>query len=237
MVADERRMLFYESIYDLASIMSEKSRRNLLVAFLDYFFAGEEPEKLSANERKAFEAVRGRIDASKTNGCNRRGKKRNETDNGTRNETRNENDNENDNETRDSMRTDKSPSLSPSLSPSSSGMDEGCYPIGEWVQGEGFAPPTLDEARAYFGANLLPGDPDAFWAHYDSQGWTKGNGLPVSSWTSLALKWGIEERRRELATTPDQLPKKLSKPVNGLDPADDLERLEREFREKYGGDA
>ena len=116
-------------------------------------------------------------------------------------------------------------------------MDEGCSPIGEGVQGEGFAPPTLDEARAYFGANLLPGDPDAFWAHYDSQGWTKGNGLPVSSWTSLALKWGIEERRRELATPPDQLPKKLSKPVNGLDPADDLERLEREFREKYGGDA
>ena len=58
-----------------------------------------------------------------------------------------------------------------------------------------FEPPTLDEARGYFGANCLSGDPDAFWAYFESQGWIKGNGQPVSNWGALALDWSRRQKR------------------------------------------
>ena len=232
-MAEEPKMNFYKSVYDLASVFPEKGRRALLVAMLDYFFEGIEPDALGAKERKAFEAVRGRIDASKTNGNNRRGKKRGESHNENGNESHNENGNESHNENANSMGTDISPSLSLSHS-YSSGMDEGCNPSGEGVQGEGFAPPTVEEAKAYFAANGLMGDPEAFWAYYDSQGWRKSNGLPISSWTSAALKWGIEERAREASKPPDQQRKPVPKPANAIDDAAELERMEREFKAKYG---
>lgn len=105
------------------------------------------------------------------------------------------------------------------------------------MQGEGLVPPTVEEVEAYFAANMLMGDPRLFWAYYDSQGWRKSNGLPISSWTSLALKWGIEERAREASKPPDQQRKPAPKPVNAVDDAAELERMEREFREKYGEEA
>lgn len=112
-------------------------------------------------------------------------------------------------------------------------MELGCNSTGDGVQGEGFAPPTLEEAKAFFAANLLMGDPEAFWAFYDSQGWRKSNGLPISSWTSAALKWGIDERNREASKPPDQQRKPVPKPRNAVDPDEELERFEREMREKY----
>lgn len=101
------------------------------------------------------------------------------------------------------------------------------------MQGEGFTAPSLEEARAYFETNGLMGDPEAFWAHYDSQGWLKGNGLPVSSWHSLAVRWGIEERAREASKPPDQQRRPVPKPQNAVDPGEELARFEREMREKY----
>lgn len=58
-----------------------------------------------------------------------------------------------------------------------------------------FEPPSLEEARGYFGANCLNGDPDAFWAFFESQGWVKGNGQPVSNWGALALDWSRRQKR------------------------------------------
>ena len=58
-----------------------------------------------------------------------------------------------------------------------------------------FEPPSLEEARGYFGANCLSGDPDAFWAFFESQGWVKSNGQPVSNWGALALDWSRRQRR------------------------------------------
>ncbi|MBE6468924.1 MAG: DUF4373 domain-containing protein [Coriobacteriaceae bacterium] len=73
------------------------------------------------------------------------------------------------------------------------------------ARGLGMAPnskqlPTLDEVRSYFATNCLRGDPDGFFAHYDGQGWVKGNGLPVDNWESVALSWsrrqaGIDAER------------------------------------------
>lgn len=51
---------------------------------------------------------------------------------------------------------------------------------------EGFEPPTAEEVAAYFGANCLNGDPQAFFDFYASQGWRKSNGMPISDWQPQA---------------------------------------------------
>lgn len=58
-------------------------------------------------------------------------------------------------------------------------------------------PRDLDEVRAYFGANCLKGDPESFFNHYASQGWYKGNRMPVANWRAEAARWSGNEPRFE----------------------------------------
>ena len=225
----ENRMVFYQTLYDLASLLPETERRKVLTAMLDYFFEGIEPASLSANGMKVFNGVRGRIDASKAKAGNRRGKSAikqrgferhetdNEQDNKTGNETDNETNNKTDNKTDVCAWIDKSPSPSPSFNSNLEG-----------VQGED--PPTLDDVRAYFQANCLRGDPELFWATYDAKGWLDGNGFPITRWTSQALKWSRMQVERD-ADKPAPPPK----PVNA-EPETTLEEDIEAFKAKYGYD-
>ena len=221
-------MNFYRSLYDLASILPEKGRRAILVAMLDYFFEGIEPDKLTANERKAFEAVRGRIDASRVNGNNRRNKKRNENGNAVRNETHNETRNESNNE---NLQIEAHRQKSPSLSPSPN-------PFGVGVQGEGTEPPEREEVEAYFAANCHQGSWQDFFDTYASQGWVKGNGQPIADWRPLALKWSRNQRdfdQRAADRRPrEEPPKPIPKAVNYIDWEAEAERLQAEYQRKWG---
>ncbi len=49
--------------------------------------------------------------------------------------------------------------------------------------------PSEEEAVAYFQANCIRGDPHAFFDFYESQGWLKGNGMPIANWKSQANQW------------------------------------------------
>lgn len=229
-MANEMHMNFYRTFYDLASLLPETERRKVLTAMLDYFFEGIEPGSLSANGTKVFEGVRGRIDASKVKGINRRGKRVNKTgikpDNKTDNETHNKTDNKTGIEPDNKLATldtrfDGDRYISPSLSPSFNSNLEG-------VQGE--EPPTLDEVRSYFHANCLRGDPELFWATYDAKGWLDGNGFPITRWTSQALKWSRMQVERD-ADKPSPPPK----PVNA-EPETTLEEDIEAFKAKYGYD-
>ncbi|HJA29462.1 MAG TPA: hypothetical protein IAA15_07860 [Candidatus Olsenella pullicola] len=233
-MANEMHMNFYRTFYDLASLLPETERRKVLTAMLDYFFEGIEPGGLSANGLKVFEGVRGRIDASKVKGINRRGKRLNKTsiepDNKQGNKTNNKTDNKTDNKTsiepdnkqgNFDARFDGDRYISPSPSPSYNSYLEG-------VQGE--EPPTLEDVRAYFQANCLRGDPDLFWATYDAKGWVDGNGFPVTRWTSQALKWSRMQVERD-ADKPAPPPK----PVNA-EPETTLEEDIEAFKAKYGYD-
>ena len=117
-------------------------------------------------------------------------------------------------------------SLSYSYSPS---------PSGEGVQGEGADPPTLDEARAYFAANLLRGDPELFWATYEATGWLDGNGRPIVSWTAQALRWSRRQVAMDAASGGPAAP--APEPVNAASAAPTDEELEAEARaffERHG---
>lgn len=90
--------------------------------------------------------------------------------------------------------------------------------------GEEFTPPTADEARAYFEANCLSGDPEEFVNHFAAQGWVRGNGIPVTDWHPLAMTWSSNERRREAERRAGP-------------PGDEYERSVREMASKYADDS
>ena len=102
-----------------------------------------------------------------------------------------------------------------------------------------FEPPTLDEARGYFGANCLSGDPDAFWAHFESQGWVRGNGQPVSNWGALALDWSRRQKRIDAddrargKQTASEVEAATFRPTRT--PEQTRAELERRWREEHPG--
>lgn len=102
-----------------------------------------------------------------------------------------------------------------------------------------FEPPSLEEARGYFGANCLSGDPDAFWAYFESQGWVKGNGQPVSNWGALALDWSRRQKRIDAddrargKPTAAEVEAATFKPTRT--PEQTRAELERRWREEHPG--
>ena len=62
---------------------------------------------------------------------------------------------------------------------------------------ERFSPPTLEEVRAYCDVKQYSFDPDTFFAYYDSQGWRKANGRPVTNWRQCCVTWEGKRRKSE----------------------------------------
>lgn len=79
-----------------------------------------------------------------------------------------------------------------SLSKESSSKKESS-PHGTTAEPEMPEKPSLDEAKAYFRGNLLSGDPEVFYDHYEAVGWKIGN-APVQDWRAAARKWSVKER-------------------------------------------
>lgn len=69
-MADEKRMNFYRTFYDLTTLLPETERRKVNTALLDYFFEGIEPKGLSESGMKVFKGCEGRISKSRTNAVN-----------------------------------------------------------------------------------------------------------------------------------------------------------------------
>ena len=69
-MADEKRMNFYRTFYDLTTLLPEAERRKVNTALLDYFFEGIEPKGLSESGMKVFNGCEGRISKSRTNAAN-----------------------------------------------------------------------------------------------------------------------------------------------------------------------
>jgi hypothetical protein len=69
-MAEEKRMNFYRTFYDLTTLLPEAERRKVNTAMLDYFFEGIEPKGLSESGMKVFKGCEGRISKSMTNAAN-----------------------------------------------------------------------------------------------------------------------------------------------------------------------
>lgn len=69
-MAEEKRMNFYRTFYDLTTLLPEAERRKVNTALLDYFFEGIAPKGLSESGMKVFKGCEGRISKSRTNAAN-----------------------------------------------------------------------------------------------------------------------------------------------------------------------
>lgn len=104
---------------------------------------------------------------------------------------------------------------------------------------DGFAPPTLEECRAYFADNCISSDPDKFWAHYESQGWIRSNGMPVASLKAAALLWNGNQKRLDAEAhargkpTDAEIQAATFKPTRT--PEQTRAELERRWREEHPG--
>ena len=61
-----------------------------------------------------------------------------------------------------------------------------------------FIPPTLEEVKAYFAERGTSINPEAFWAHYEANGWVQSRGKPIKNWKACLTTW--EQRRGEFGT-------------------------------------
>lgn len=79
-----------------------------------------------------------------------------------------------------------------SLSKESSSKKESSHTVPDGCQE--FIRPSLNEVIAYFQGNLLSGDPEGFYDHYEAVGWMIGS-TPVVDWKAAARKWAVNERK------------------------------------------
>lgn len=69
---------------------------------------------------------------------------------------------------------------------------------------EGFSPPTLDEVRAYCLERQNGIDPEAFFAHYEANGWVQGKTCkPIVNWKACVITWE-RTRAKERQTLEQQ---------------------------------
>ena len=66
-------------------------------------------------------------------------------------------------------------------------------------KGARFAPPSVDEVRAYCAEKGYTFDPEAFVAFYESKGWKVGRN-PMKSWQAACTTWQKREGERKVAS-------------------------------------
>ena len=121
-------------------------------------------------------------------------------------------------------------------------LREAATPLGELAgNGDGCEAPSLDAVKAYFAANCLNGDPEAFFDFYASQGWRKSNGMPIVDWHAQAKQWHRKQReidaeaRSRGKPTASEVEAAAFRPVRKLTPEEELKAVDEEAK-RYGID-
>ena len=94
-----------------------------------------------------------------------------------------------------------------------------------------FSPPTREECIEFGDSIKMPrGESEKFFDHFTANGWKVSGKTPMRDWHAAMRNW----KRNMPAFSASDAPKPIPKPVNAVDPDEELERLEREYREKFG---
>lgn len=107
-------------------------------------------------------------------------------------------------------------------------------PESESAKRKRFAPPTRDEAIKFGRSIGLPEyEVDKFLDHFTANGWKVSGRTPMRDWNAAMRNWS----RNVLEFSRDRKPDSPSpKPTNAIDYDAEVERLEREYAAKYGGE-
>lgn len=210
-------MNILDSVVEGALALPNKRDADALICAVVRFMATGEDPVLSGVAGAMWTAIRPAVENSRAKSANgRAGGKQNGKKTAKQNGKQNAKQNEKQSEIK------RASEHSSSSSSYSSGV-EGCGEEGVCPK-----PPTLDEARTYFGANCLKGDPSEFFDHFEAQGWVRSNGQAIADWKAQARQWSRKQAEFDQSKPADlRAPEKpIPKAVNAVDWEAELARLE-----------
>lgn len=181
-MADEKRMNFYRTFYDLTTLLPEAERRKVNTALLDYFFEGIEPNGLSESGMKVFKGCEGRISKSRTNAANVANRY---SDSKPTNEPTSD-------DTNDATNAPTEPL--PERERDREVDKEGVKERGRKARFRAPSPVEVSEYAQQYAAtkNLdlraIDFDPEYFCDYYESNGWHVGK-QPMKDWKATVRRW------------------------------------------------
>ena len=212
-------MNILDSVVEGALALPNKRDADALICAVVRFMAtGEDPD-LSGVAGAMWVAIRPAVENSRAKSVNgRAGGKQNGKQTAKQTEKQNEKQSE-------IKRASEQSSSSSSYSYSYSSGVEGCGEEGVCPE-----PPTAEEARTYFAANCLRGNPDEFLDHFAAQGWVRSNGQAIADWKAQARQWSRKQAEFDQLKPADQrAPEKpIPKADNAVDWEAELAKLEGE---------
>lgn len=181
-MAEEKRMNFYRTFYDLTTLLPEAERRKVNTALLDYFFEGIEPKGLSKSGMKVFKGCEGRISKSRTNAANVANRY---SDSKPTNEPTNV----------DTNSASEAPTELPPEGERDREVDkEGVKEKRKAARFRAPSPAEVSEYAQQYAAtkNLdlraIDFDPEYFCDYYESNGWHVGK-QPMKDWKATVRRW------------------------------------------------
>lgn len=181
-MADEKRMNFYRTFYDLTTLLPEAERRKVNTALLDYFFEGIEPKGLSKSGMKVFKGCEGRVSKSRTNAANVANRY---SDSKPTNEPTNV----------DTNSASEAPTELPPEGERDREVDkEGVKEKRKAARFRAPSPAEVSEYAQQYAAtkNLdlraIDFDPEYFCDYYESNGWHVGK-QPMKDWKATVRRW------------------------------------------------
>ena len=181
-MAEEKRMNFYRTFYDLTTLLPEAERRKVNTALLDYFFEGIEPKGLSESGLKVFKGCEGRISKSRTNAANVANRY---SDSKPTNEPTNV----------DTNSASEAPTELPPEGERDREVDkEGVKEKRKAARFRAPSPAEVSEYAQQYAAtkNLdlraIDFDPEYFCDYYESNGWHVGK-QPMKDWKATVRRW------------------------------------------------
>lgn len=181
-MAEEKRMNFYRTFYDLTTLLPEAERRKVNTALLDYFFEGIEPKGLSESGMKVFKGCEGRISKSRTNAANVANRY---SDSKPTNEPTNV----------DTNSASEAPTELPQEGERDREVDkEGVKEKRKAARFRAPSPAEVSEYAQQYAAtkNLdlraIDFDPEYFCDYYESNGWHIGK-QPMKDWKATVRRW------------------------------------------------
>lgn len=181
-MAEEKRMNFYRTFYDLTTLLPKAERRKVNTALLDYFFEGIEPKGLSESGMKVFKGCEGRISKSRTNAANVANRY---SDSKPTNEPTNV----------DTNSASEAPTELPPEGERDREVDkEGVKEKRKAARFRAPSPAEVSEYAQQYAAtkNLdlraIDFDPEYFCDYYESNGWHVGK-QPMKDWKATVRRW------------------------------------------------
>lgn len=224
-------MNILDSVVEGALALPNKRDADALICAVVRFMAtGEDPD-LSGVAGAMWVAIRPAVENSRAKSVNgRAGGKQNgkqtakQTEKQSAKQTEKQSAKQNEKQS-EIKRASEQSSSSSSYSYSYSSGVEGCGEEGVCPE-----PPTAEEARTYFAANCLHGNPDEFLDHFAAQGWVRSNGQAIADWKAQARQWSRKQAEFDQLKPADQrAPEKpIPKADNAVDWEAELAKLEGE---------